>query len=125
MLKRKTQQKSKCGFCDHRDKMINHIVSESSKQTLEVYKTRHDWVEKVIPWELCNRLKFDHTDKYFMNKPESDQENVSKKILRDFEIKTYHLIPARRPDLVIINKKRRPLRPLNENQRKRIQIYNT
>ena len=29
------------------------------------------------------------------------------KILWDFEIKTDHLIPARRPDLVLINKKER------------------
>ena len=42
-----------------------------------------------------------------MHKPESVLENETHKILWDFEIKTDHLIPARRPDLVLINKKER------------------
>ena len=40
-----------------------------------------------------------------MHKPESTQENTTHKILCDFEIKT-----ARRPDLVIINTKKRTFR---------------
>ena len=35
------------------------------------YKTMHDWVGKVIHWELCNELKFDHADNWYMHKPES------------------------------------------------------
>ena len=42
-----------------------------------------------------------------MHKPESVLENETHTILWDFEIKTDHLIPARRPDLVLINKKER------------------
>ena len=42
-----------------------------------------------------------------MPKPESVLENETHKILWDFEIKTDHLIPARRPDLVLIDKKER------------------
>ena len=34
-------------------------------------------------------------------------ENDSHKLLWDFNIQTDHLIPARRPDLIIINKKKR------------------
>ena len=44
-----------------------------------------------------------------MHKPESVLENETHKILWDFEIKTDHLIPARRPDLVLINRKEREL----------------
>ena len=35
------------------------------------------------------------------------QENDSHKLLWDFNIQTDHLIPARRPDLIMINKKKR------------------
>ena len=35
------------------------------------------------------------------------------KILRDFEIQMDHLIPARRPDLVIIKKKKRIFRKVD------------
>ena len=42
-----------------------------------------------------------------MNKPESVLENETHKILWDFEITTDHPIPARTPDLVLINKKKK------------------
>ena len=41
-----------------------------------------------------------------MHKPESAQENETHKILWDFEIQTDHLVPARRPDFMMINTKR-------------------
>ena len=49
----KTQQNSKCRLCGDRDETINHIISESSKLAQKEYKTRHDWVGKVIHWEMC------------------------------------------------------------------------
>ena len=84
------------------DKNINHIISKCSKLAQKEYKSRHDWVGKVIHWELCKKLKFDHTTKWYMHKPESILENEAYKILWDFEIQTNHLILARRPVLVMI-----------------------
>ena len=49
----KTQQNSRCRLCGDRNEMINHIISECSKLAQREYKTRHDWVRKVIHWELC------------------------------------------------------------------------
>ena len=40
-----------------------------------MYKTRHDWVGMGIHWELCKGLKFDHTNKWYIHKLESVQEN--------------------------------------------------
>ena len=68
-------------------------------------KTRHDWVGKVIHWELCKKLKFDHIYKWYIHKLKSDLENETHRILRDFEIQTDHQIPARKSDLLILNKK--------------------
>ena len=45
-----------------------------------------------------------------MHYPESDPENETHKLLWDFEIQTDQLISAKRPDLVIINKKKRTCR---------------
>ena len=42
-----------------------------------------------------------------MHNPTPVLENDSHKLLWDFNIQTDHLIPARRPDLIIINKKKR------------------
>ena len=42
-----------------------------------------------------------------MHNPVPVLENDSHKLLWDFNIQTDHLIPARRPDLIIINKRKR------------------
>ena len=42
-----------------------------------------------------------------MYKPESIQENETHKCLLDFEIQTDHQIPSRRPNLVIVDKKKK------------------
>ena len=82
---------------------INHIISECSQLAQRENKTRHDWVDKVIHRELCQKLKFDHTNKWYIHNQESILENKTHKILWDFEIQTDHLISARQLDLVIIN----------------------
>ena len=61
----------------------------------------------MIHWELCNNLKFDHTNKCYKDKTESVLENETHKLFWDFEIQTDHLILARRPDLVIVKKIKR------------------
>ena len=104
----KTQQKSKFRLCSDRDETINHIISECSKliQSCLVlyYKTRYDWVGKVIHWEIWKKFKFDHTNKSYIYNPEFVLENDTHKLLWDFDVHTDHLISARRPDLIIINK---------------------
>ena len=71
----KTQQNSKCRLCGDRDETINHIISECSKLAQKEYKTRHDWVGKVIHWEMCKKSKFNHTNKWYMHNPASVLEN--------------------------------------------------
>ena len=59
----KTQQNSRCKLCGERDETINHIICECSKFAQKEYKTRHDWVGKVIHWKMCKKFKFDNTNK--------------------------------------------------------------
>ena len=103
----KTQQNSQCTLGGDRDETINHIISECSKLALKEYKTRHNWVGKVIHWEVCKKFKFDHTNKWYMHNPAPVQENDTHKLLWDFDIQTDHLISTGRPDLKIINKKKK------------------
>ena len=65
--------------------MIYHKLSKFSKLGQKEYNTRHDWVGKGIHWELCKRLKLDHTTKWHMQKPESVRENEINKIPCHFE----------------------------------------
>ena len=54
---------------------------------------------------MCKKLKFDHTNKWFMHNPAPVRENDIHKLVWDFDIHTDHQIPARKPDLLIINNK--------------------
>ena len=65
----KTQQNSKFRLCGDRDETINHIISEFSKLAQKKYKTRHEWIGKVILWNICKKFEFDHTIKWYMHKP--------------------------------------------------------
>ena len=103
----KTQQNSKCRLCGDRDETINHVISECSKLAQREYKARHDCVGKLIHWEIRKKFKFDHTNKWYMQNPAPVLENATHKLLWNFNIQTDHLIPARRPDLIIINKKKK------------------
>ena len=55
--------------------------SECSKVAQREYKTRHDWVGKVIHWEMCKKLKFDHTNKWYIHNPAPLLENATHKHL--------------------------------------------
>ena len=56
---------------------------------------------------MCKKFKFDHTNKWYMHNPAPVLQNATHKFLWDFNIETDHLIPPRRPDLIIINKKKK------------------
>ena len=103
----KTQQNSKCRLCGDRNETINHIISKCSKLAQKEYKTRHDWVGKVIHREMCKKFKFDHMNKWYVHNPASVLENDTHKLLWDFDIQMDHLISAWIPDLIIINNKNR------------------
>ena len=62
----KAQQNNECNLCGDRDETTDHIISECSKLAQKEYKTRHDWVGKVIYWKMRNKFKFDHTNKWYM-----------------------------------------------------------
>ena len=78
-----------------------------------------DWYEKlsrseiimiiiiviIIHWELCQKFKFDNTNKWYMHNPASVLENETHKLQWDFNIQRDHQISARQSDLIIINKK--------------------
>ena len=109
----KTQQNRKCRLCGDSDETINHIISECSKLAQKEYKTRHDWVGKVIHWEMCKKFNFDHTNEWYMHNPAPVLENNTHKLLWDFDIQMDHQISARRPDLIIINNKKREIAKLS------------
>ena len=56
---------------------------------------------------MCKKLKFDHANKQYMHNLAPVLGNDTHKLLWDFDIQTDHLILARRPDFIIINKQKK------------------
>ena len=50
--------------------MINQMINECNKLVQKEYKSRHD-LGRMIHAELCKKLKFDHTIKWYMHKSNS------------------------------------------------------
>ena len=97
------QENKNCNVCSDKDETVHHIISHCNKQAQKKHKSSHDWVKKVIHFVLCKRLKSYYTDKWYKHNPKSALENVTLKILGDFEVQTERTILVRRPDLVWIN----------------------
>ena len=64
----KTQQNSKYRLWCYIDETTNQMIRECSKLAQKEYKTRHDWVGKVIHWKICKKFEFDHTNKWYQFK---------------------------------------------------------
>ena len=58
---------------------VSDVVIESKQsittERVQEYKTKHNWVGKVIYWELCKKLKFNHTNKWYLHNLGSVPEN--------------------------------------------------
>ena len=54
-------------------------------------------------WEVCRKIGFIVNEEWYKHEPEKVVENDSWKIW-DFTVQTDHVIEARRPDMVIIDK---------------------
>ena len=83
----KTQQNRKYSLWGDRDETINQMISECSKLAQKEDKTTHDWVGKVIHWEMCKKFRIGHTSKWYMHKPVSVQ-----KMTHSFGTLTYRRI---------------------------------
>ena len=103
----KSQGNSLCRVCKKVDESIDHIVSGCSKLAQKEYKRRHDNLGKIVHWKLARNCNFEAGDKWYEHEPEIALENENYKILWDFSIQTDHVIEARRPDLVLVDKKER------------------
>ena len=68
------------------------------------YKSRYDNVAKYIHWLLYGKYNIGQEGNWWKHSPGSVVQNDSVKILWDFNIFVDHLIYARWPDIVVIDK---------------------
>ena len=60
---------------------------------------------RMIHWKLCEKHNLNRSDKWYEHCPEGVVEDESTKLIWDINIQCDNLIEARRPDLIIIEKK--------------------
>ena len=100
----KTAELPLCRMCGTRNDTISHTVSECGKLAQKEYKRRHDNVGRYVHWQFCEKLGFNKARLWFKHEPESVVENENFTMLWDFTIQYDHMIKARRPDIVVVDK---------------------
>ena len=112
---------------------VDHDVSGCRKHAQKDYKRRHNNLGKIVYWKLARKCNFEAGDKWYEHEPEIVLENEDYKIFWDFSIQTDHVTEARRPDLFVVDKKRRTCKVIDfavpgdsrieEKQKERIEKY--
>ena len=69
------------------------------------YKRRQNNVAKKVHWDICKKKRLEHSEKWYEHALKVAVENEEIKVLWDINIQCDNLIEARRPDLIVIDKK--------------------
>ncbi len=56
----KTSQNTKCKLCVDGEEKFNFIIRKCNLVAHMKYKTRYNFMGKVIQWELCKRIEYDY-----------------------------------------------------------------
>ena len=100
----KTGESPLCRMCGTGNETISHIVSECGKLAKKEHKRRHDSLGTYVYWQFCEKLGFNRARLWYEHGLESVVDNKNFKFLWDFTIPCDHMIEARRPDIVVVDK---------------------
>ena len=102
----KSSENPICRMCGKRGETVHHIVSECEELAQKEYKRRHDNVARKVHWELCKKNVLEHKEGWHEHEPEGIVEDENVKLLWDMTVKCDDIIEARRPDSVLVDKKK-------------------
>ena len=92
-------------MCGKKGESVQHITRGCENLAQKEYKRRHDNVAKKVHWKIFKKNRLEHSEKWHEHAPEGAVENEEIKVLWDINIQCDKLIEARRPDLIVIDKK--------------------
>ena len=87
-----------------KDETINHITVECPALAQNQYKMRHDTEPRAVHWNLCKKYQLPCSNKWYEHQPQPVTENENAKLLWNYSIRTYRVIPAHQPDLILADK---------------------
>ena len=96
----KTSENPLCRMCREYGKTVQHIMCGCKKLAQREYQRRHDTVAKLVHWKLWER-----TERWYEHCPKGVVENDDVKLIWDINIQCDNIIEARRPDLILVDKK--------------------
>ena len=88
-----------------KDESVQHLVSGCEKSAQTEYKRQHDNLSKNFHWDVCKKNGLEHTEKWFEHVSEGAVEKEEVKVLWDISVQCDNVIEARRPNLVVTDKK--------------------
>ena len=62
---------------------------------------------RIIQWKLCGLYQLERGEKWYAHQPNGVTESDKVKILWDFNIQCNSLIKCRRPDIMVVLKKKK------------------
>ena len=129
----KTATDPKCRMCGIADETIAHLLSGCQTLAANIYTTRHNEVAKCIHRDICKSMDVQVEEQPWQHQPLDITETEDFKLLWDFDICTDRHIRARRPDLVLVNKRKKCTllidisvpddRNIKEKEREKIEKY--
>ena len=67
-------------------------------------KKRRDNIARLLDWTVCCKYDLSRSEKWYDHQPDGLVENERCKILWDMNIQCDHVIEARRPDIVVVDR---------------------
>jgi len=93
-----------CRVCGEVPEYVDHLLSGCTPLVATMYLQRHNRVGKIIHWGIFKCFNFLVSCNYWDHVPAAVVENNDMKVLWDFNLFTDHLVTARHPDIVMIDK---------------------
>ena len=101
----KTNESTLYRLCVKKCESESHLASGCKKLAHKEYKRLHDDVAKKAHRNIYKKNGLEHTEKWDEHIPEGAAENKEIKVLWDIKFQCDNVIEARRPDIILIDKK--------------------
>ena len=100
----KTLENPLCRMCDERGETVQHIC-ECKKLAQREYKRGHGTVAKLVHWKMREKHNLERKEKWYKHCPEGVVEDDDVKLVWDINIHCHNVMEARRPNLILVDKK--------------------
>ena len=101
----KTSKSPLCRLCGEKVETVQHLVKGFEKLAQKKYKRRRNNLANKVHSNICHKNGLEHTEKWYENVPQRAVKNKEVKVFWDIIVPCDNIIEARRPDIIVIDKK--------------------